>query len=85
MGTAAAMLAAARADIGLSGRPMMRGTDVRTWQARMKARGWRIDVDDIYGPQSASVCRAFQAEKRFEVDGVVGPITWRATWTAPIT
>ena len=63
----------------------MRGEDVRTWQARMSRRGWRIDVDGAYGPQSREVCLAFQREKRLVVDGIVGPETWRAAWTAPIT
>ncbi|TDD25061.1 CHAP domain-containing protein [Actinomadura sp. KC06] len=65
--------------------PIMSGADVRTWQARMKARGWRIDVDGAYGPGSESICRAFQREKGLSVDGVVGPATWRAAWTAQIT
>jgi peptidoglycan hydrolase-like protein with peptidoglycan-binding domain len=66
-------------------RPPMRTSDVGTWQARMSVRGWRIAVDGIYGPQSERVCRAFQAEKGLHVDGIVGPITWRASWEAPIT
>jgi hypothetical protein len=58
----------------------------RTWQAQMSARGWRLGIDGIYGPESAGVCRAFQTEKGLHpVDGVVGPVTWGATWTAPIT
>jgi len=65
--------------------PIMRGEDVRTWQARMSRRGWRIDVDGAYGPQSREVCLAFQREKRLAVDGIVGPQTWAAAWTAPIT
>src|SRR5690606_37806559 len=65
--------------------PIMRGEDVRTWQARMSRRGWRIDVDGAYGPQSREVCSKFQREKRLVVDGIVGPETWRAAWTAPIT
>ncbi|KAB2384622.1 peptidoglycan-binding protein [Actinomadura montaniterrae] len=63
----------------------MRGDDVRTWQARMKARGWSIAVDGAYGPASEEVCRAFQREKGLGVDGVVGPATWRAAWDAPVT
>lgn len=59
--------------------------DVRTWQARMAERGWKITVDGIYGPQTASVARAFQIEKGLHVDGLVGPQTWAAAWTAPIT
>lgn len=58
----------------------------RTWQAQMAARGWAIDVDGIFGPQSAGVCRAFQTEKGLHpVDGIVGPVTWAATWNAPVT
>ncbi|WP_051110402.1 peptidoglycan-binding domain-containing protein [Longispora albida] len=67
------------------GRATMNGQDVRTWQQRMSARGWSIGVDGWYGPQSASVCRAFQSEKSLGVDGIVGPITWAAAWTAPVT
>jgi peptidoglycan hydrolase-like protein with peptidoglycan-binding domain len=59
--------------------------DVRTWQAQMSKRGWTIDVDQIYGPQSEKICRQFQAEKGLGVDGLVGPKTWSASWTAPIT
>lgn len=56
--------------------PMLHGDDVRDWQQRMHDRGWTIDVDGWYGPQSKQVCRQFQAEKGLTVDGEVGPITW---------
>lgn len=65
--------------------PRMSGQDIRTWQARMSVRGWVIAVDGIYGPQSAGVCRRFQMEKHLQVDGLVGPLTWNASWQAPIT
>lgn len=65
--------------------PIMTGDDVRTWQAQMRRRGWRITVDGAYGPASESICRAFQGEKGLTVDGIVGPATWRATWEAPVT
>lgn len=61
------------------------GDHVRQWQAQMRARGWTIGVDGIYGVQSERVCRAFQAEKGLRVDGIVGPFTWTASWTAPVT
>ncbi|HLU72536.1 MAG TPA: peptidoglycan-binding protein [Nonomuraea sp.] len=63
--------------------PIMRGDDVRTWQAKMADRGWEIDVDGAYGPQSRDVCRSFQRQQEIDVDGIVGPITWRRTWEAP--
>lgn len=60
--------------------PVMVGEDVRTWQRRMSQRGWTITVDGAYGSASEGVCRRFQAERGVEVDGIVGPVTWRATF-----
>lgn len=51
----------------------------------MADRGWRITVDGIYGPQTASVAHQFQVEKRLSADGLVGPQTWRAAWHLPVT
>jgi cell wall-associated NlpC family hydrolase len=65
--------------------PMMRGEDVRTWQKKMKARGWTIGVDSKYGEKSEKVCRQFQDEKNLRVTGIVDKETWRTTWTAPVT
>jgi hypothetical protein len=65
--------------------PLMQGSDVHTWQAQMRARGWTIGIDGQYGPQSKDVCTQFQREKGLGVDGIVGPQTWNATWTSPIT
>lgn len=69
----------------LSQPPMMEGKDVRAWQAQMDRRGWSIAVDGKYGPGSESVCRRFQREKGLKVDGVVGPQTWKAAWSAAVT
>jgi len=63
--------------------PVMSGEDVRTWQAQMFRRGWLIDDDGVFGPASERVLRTFQAEKGMMVDGVLGPKSWRAAWTAP--
>ena len=62
-----------------------RHADVKTWQQQMKARGWRIDADGIFGNASAAVARSFQGEKGLGVDGKVGPKTWAAAWTAGVT
>lgn len=67
--------------------------DLMEWQAQMRARGWGIQVDGLYGPvgavtptgNTASVTEAFQKEKGLTVDGLIGPITWGAAWTDPIT
>lgn len=61
------------------------GSAVRTYQARMRARGWRLDVDGIFGAESERITMQFQHEKGLEVDGVVGPATWRAAWVAEVT
>ena len=65
--------------------PAMEGNDVRTWQRKMKARGWRIRTDGVYDKGAERVCVQFQREKKLEADGVIGPKTWRATWHAPVT
>lgn len=61
------------------------GHGTAEWQQRMAERGWNIIVDDIFGPQTDGVCRAFQLEKGLQVDGIVGPITWAAAWEMPVT
>jgi peptidoglycan hydrolase-like protein with peptidoglycan-binding domain len=68
--------------------PLRRGSAggaVRTLQQRLKDRGWSLGVDGSYGPSTESVVRAFQKDKGLHVDGVVGPRTWAALWTAPVT
>ncbi|GLW06705.1 hypothetical protein Misp01_18350 [Microtetraspora sp. NBRC 13810] len=65
--------------------PVLRGDDVRTWQARMRARGWSLDVDGAYGPRSREVCKAFQEEKDLPATGVVDQATWVAAWKEPVT
>ena len=62
-----------------------RHANVRTWQSKMRSRGWSIDVDQIFGPGSERVCRQFQSEKGLGVNGKVGPQTWAMTWSAPIS
>lgn len=61
------------------------GGDLKRWQQRMKDRGWILAVDGRYGPETAEVARAFQREKGLTVDGLIGPQTWAAAWTAPVT
>lgn len=59
------------------------GDDIREWQQVMKERGWtemQNGVDGAYGPISHKVCEQFQQEKGLTVDGIVGPVTWAASW-----
>jgi peptidoglycan hydrolase-like protein with peptidoglycan-binding domain len=65
--------------------PLMSGADIAQWQAQMAVRGWQLAADGWYGSQSEAVCVQFQDEKGLTVDGVVGPDTWAAAWTAPVT
>jgi hypothetical protein len=64
--------------------PMMQGQDIRTWQECMRARNWAIDIDGIYGNQSASVCKGFQSNKSLDSDGIVGPLTWDKSWSTAV-
>lgn len=66
---------------------------LKLFQQRMKDRGWTITPDGYYGPkgattpqgETANVVKAFQKEKGLKDDGEIGPITWAAAWTAPLT
>lgn len=60
-------------------------SDLRRWQQRMRDRGWQITVDGLYGDQTGDIAEAFQREKGLAVDRLIGPMTWGAAWTAPIT
>jgi hypothetical protein len=60
--------------------------DVRTWQARMRQRGWKITVDGRFGPQSASVARRFAAEKGIPLaPNTLDAAAYGAAWSLPVT
>jgi hypothetical protein len=61
------------------------GGDLQRWQQRMHDRGWDIGVDGRYGPNTADITRRFQVEKHLGADGLIGPATWAAAWTARLT
>ena len=66
----------------LSPWPLVRRGDkehpVPTLQHLLRARGRAVTVDGIFGPRIDAAVRDFQREKGLAVDGIVGPITWRA-------
>jgi lysozyme len=62
--------------------PAVNGGAVRAWQERMIARGFQVDADGVYGPESKRACMAFQRDRGLVPDGIVGPATWAATFGA---
>ena len=64
----------------------MRGDDVRAWQRAAIDRGFSFPsagADGIFGPETDTNCRLFQIRFGLVVDGIVGPITWGATFAYP--
>ena len=59
-----------------SGKPLLRGEDVRELQVDLNALGFDCGVaDGIFGKKTDAAVRAFQAANKLEVDGIVGPKT----------
>jgi peptidoglycan hydrolase-like protein with peptidoglycan-binding domain len=60
-----------------------RGPTVRTIQALLKLfdAGTGIQVDGVFGAQTAAAVNGFQRHYELHVDGVVGPATWSALLT----
>lgn len=54
------------------------GDAVATMQGVLWERGYSLEVDGDFGPQTDKVVRQFQTDRGITVDGVVGPITWAA-------
>ena len=72
--------------------PPMRTSDVQKhlwrWQQRMEDRGWKFPKygsDGMYGDETRENVIAFQREKGLTVDGLLGPDTWNAAWSEPVT
>lgn len=62
-----------------------RSDAVHQVQQRLADRGWKLDVNSLFGPDTARVVRSFQKDKGLTIDGIVGPKTWHALWAAPVT
>jgi peptidoglycan hydrolase-like protein with peptidoglycan-binding domain len=62
--------------------PLVRKGDqnhpVKTLQYLLRARGHTVTVDGIFGPKTDAAVRGFQQALQVAVDGIVGPVTWRA-------
>jgi peptidoglycan hydrolase-like protein with peptidoglycan-binding domain len=46
----------------------------------MRERGFSVDVDGVYGPESKVACIAFQRHAGLTPDGIVGRSTWESTF-----
>lgn len=57
---------------------------LRIWQKRMKARGYSITIDGLYGPESENACKNLQKLADITADGKVGPDAWYAAFLLPI-
>jgi hypothetical protein len=53
-----------------------RGQAVRTMQYLLRSVGHNVQVDGIFGPESESAVRVFQASRNLPVDGIVDDGTW---------
>jgi peptidoglycan hydrolase-like protein with peptidoglycan-binding domain len=51
---------------------------VKTLQYLLRARGRRVAVDGVFGPNTEAAVKAFQTSRGLAADGIVGPITWAA-------
>jgi chitosanase len=55
--------------------PYLEGDDVRALQQALKAAGYGVAVDGVYGPGTEAAVRALQAALGLGVDGIVGQAT----------
>lgn len=64
--------------------PLLRGEDIRLWQQRMLELLYDLGpagADGVFGERSLAALLKLQADRKLVVDGVIGSITWAATWT----
>ncbi|MFC4335220.1 peptidoglycan-binding domain-containing protein [Salininema proteolyticum] len=76
-----------------SGRPATAWLNL--WGKQLRKRGWnvgkgrtylrRYGLDGKYGDEWHALARAFQKDQDLQVDGLIGPQTWRAAFHNPVT
>ena len=59
-----------------------RGADVSAWQGILKASGFDVVVDGVFGEKTEAATKAWQRQRGLLTDGVVGALTWAASTTA---
>lgn len=65
--------------------PPTASQDIVKWQQQMIFRGWSLAATGIFDQRSHEILKQFQQEKQLEVDGILGPTSWNASWELPIT
>jgi N-acetyl-anhydromuramyl-L-alanine amidase AmpD len=61
-----------------------RGWRVKQVQRRLEVHGFDVgNADGVFGPQTEAQVREFQRSRDIEVDGIVGPMTWKMLNKAP--
>ena len=56
----------------------MEGPAVQALQHLLRHHGQTIAADGIFGPKTDAAVRDMQRHFGIAVDGIVGPVTWRA-------
>lgn len=62
--------------------PMMRGPDVRAWQAFLVSQGLELDVDGIFGPKTSAKTQTFQRAYDLPESGALDAVTFHAATLA---
>ncbi len=62
------------------------GEAVRVLQTRLQTLDfYNSEIDGLFGPLTAEAVRNFQQAEQLQVDGVVGPATWKRLFAASLT
>jgi len=60
------------------------GQEVRNIQRRLSSAGYKVKADGKFGSATTTAVKKFQAKKHLDVDGVVGPATYKALMGKPM-
>ncbi len=60
------------------------GQEVRNIQRRLNGAGYKVKADGKYGGATSAAVKKFQAKKHLDVDGVVGPATYKELMGKPM-
>src|SRR5690606_17669867 len=61
------------------------GDGVSVWEQRAQDLGFDVEVDGVFSSSDSDVVRQVQRRMGAQVDGVLGPQTWNATWEVGFT